>query len=177
MGASYNRGKSNQVVSTPKVFLEAVEKRFGKITHDLAANKTNAVVKQHFFDEGLDSLSLEWKAISNLKGWNWLNPPYSNIGEWVKKCYEQMIKHNVKIIVLIPYSGSTKWWRDFVHSKAVVIPIGPKRITFVGQKNPYPKDLCLVVYCHEMTGVCEAWDWTKDVPKKSSQRSVVNGKK
>src|ERR1017187_9990574 len=44
---------SKQAVGTPDDFLEALQKRFGKITIDLAAHKANHVVDRYFAPEYL----------------------------------------------------------------------------------------------------------------------------
>lgn len=61
--------------------------------YDLAAIKENAKTK--FFK---NSLNKEWH---KLKGWLWLNPPFSGIREWVEKADHEM-KLGAKIVMLFP---------------------------------------------------------------------------
>lgn len=139
-GASLNRGGSKQNYRTPKNFLRAVQRVFGKITFDLAADRHNAVVLRHF-NKGQNALAQDW---TKLRGINWLNPPFGNIPKWAKKCAEAG-KRGVRILFLVPASVGAEWFFYHCHRKGLVRPLR-QRIVFVGEKNGFPKDLMLVAY-------------------------------
>lgn len=88
-----------------------------------------------FFTEKQDGLSQEWDR--NF----FMNPPYSNVKEWVRKAYEQHVKHNVTGLALIFNKSDTIWYHKYIHSKAQVIPI-QGRIRFckngIPGKDPAP---------------------------------------
>src|SRR5665213_4144167 len=80
-------GLSNQSVGTPWEFVHAVERRWGKLTIDLAASAENTKVADNFIDEHDDSLAnaTEWK-VADKKIRAWLNPPFARIKPWASKC-------------------------------------------------------------------------------------------
>lgn len=115
---------------------------------------------------GLDSLSQDWRQITG--GNSFLNPEYSNIEPWAKKCAETfgVFDQNYKgpsivdinpILLLIPAAVGSNYFKDYIDYKAAVKFLSP-RMTFKGHKDPYPKDLILAVYGMGATGY-ECWRW------------------
>lgn len=149
-------GRSVQEVGTPPEFLSAVEARFGRIFFDLAANDSNAIHTE-FYGPGSqiaeDALNEGWWEWGGLL---WLNPPYDQIKAFAKKCRTEA-KLGAKIAMLIPASVATNWFADEIYGVALVLPIRP-RLTFVGHKDPYPKDLMLCAYNLGAPGF-EPWRW------------------
>ena len=78
---------------------------------------------------GNDGLVQSWA------GHRWyMNPPYSGgqIDAWLAKAeYEALTRGTSFGVVLLPNSSDSKWWRRYVHKKAVVLPIHG-RLKFVG---------------------------------------------
>jgi phage N-6-adenine-methyltransferase len=136
-------GKSVQEVETPADLMAAVEKRFGRMDFDLAANAENAKAEK-FFHPGHDSLKQDW---SKLNGNLWLNPPYGDIGPWAAKCAELNLGMfgDSRIFMLTPASTGADWFQDHVCGNASILALSP-RITFRGHVSPYPKDCCLSVF-------------------------------
>lgn len=156
-------GKSVQEVGTPRVFLDAVEARFGKIVVDLAADESNHVVSrwcgpgsEALFRDALQP-GCQWNW-SMFKGLRWLNPPYGEIGKWADKCAEQSAIGPCRIAFLVPASVGTNWFASYVDRQALVLFLSP-RLTFVGHAQSYPKDLILAIY-GERPGY-ECWRWRK----------------
>jgi phage N-6-adenine-methyltransferase len=155
-GASFARGSSKQDYSTPRIFLDAVERRFGKLDFDLAATKENRVAHDFFGPDNhdprfRDSLACNW---STLGGNLWLNPPFARIAPWAAKCAEPLLPR-VRIFFLVPAAVGSNWWRDFVHKKALVLFLNG-RLSFDG-KDGYPKDCALCVYGAPPGYEC--WNW------------------
>lgn len=146
------RGESSGDYQTPGEFIEAVERKFGPISFDLAASPGESVCP-NYFSEVENSLIQCW---SDLKGLLFLNPPYANIRVWAKKCAEEGAK-KAHILLLTPASVSTNWFWDYVQSNAMVYCIQP-RIRFVGAKDLYPKDLILSEFGSGLTGM-QRWKW------------------
>lgn len=86
-----------------------------------------------------------------------LTPPYSNIKEWVAKCDGSL----AAIALLVPASVGSNWFRDHVDGKARVFFLNG-RVTFVGHKAGYPKDLILCLYGPDIAPGYEVWDWRKE---------------
>ncbi len=157
-GARLQRGKSRQDYETPPAFFNAVESRFGRIIHDLAATEANTKVPGSFFSPQQDALHQEWWPLCSAlpTGWLWLNPPFADIGPWARRCYEQS-QRGANILMLVPASVGANWYRDWVHRKAGVLALNG-RLTFVGSPDPYPKDLILCCYS-AVPGGFDVWTW------------------
>ena len=144
-------GRSKQSYGTPREFLDAVERRFGVIVHDLAASAENAVCSA-YFDEERNGLIAEWPHDGTL----WLNPPFGRPTAWLERCDPS---RRGWTLVLLPASVSTNWFRDHVHGRAFVMPISP-RLTFAGESDPFPKDLMLLAFGFGVKGF-EPWQWMR----------------
>lgn len=134
-------GRSESTVETPADFMAAVEAKFGPIVLDLAATAENAKAER-FFTPQDDSLKQCWADLPF--GNRWLNPPYSDIAPWVKRAFDSYTTFT-PVLVLVPASVGSNWWADYVHEKCCVYLLRP-RLTFVGHKSSYPKDLALLEY-------------------------------
>lgn len=165
-GPSMNRGTSKQDYETPPEFMEAVERRFGKIKFDLAA-EVHTRKAELYFSQETDSLKQNWSAIP---GWLWLNPPFSNIGDWAKKCAEET-QYGARILFLVPASTGSGWYWNHVKPHAHVLHLR-QRITFMGAPDAYPKDMLLAVFAYGLTGE-SAWSWlTKEAAKRVKERTI-----
>jgi phage N-6-adenine-methyltransferase len=160
-GPSIARGKSEQDVGTPRIFLDAVTARFGTITFDLAATAGNAVTEAPWYfgpdhpqADHRDSLAANW---GHRAGNLWLNPPFSSIAPWAEKCARESAARHAWTFLLVPASVGANWFVDHVFGKSLVLFLNG-RITFVGSTQPYPKDLMLACYGAQATG-CATWRW------------------
>jgi len=159
-GASFARGKSVQTFGTPPEFIKAVENRFGPLAYDLAADETNhkAVRWNGPGSVNPDSLVCQWELLAPMLCW--LNPPFSNITPWAKKCLETLAANErSKILLLTPAGVDANWFRDYVHGEARVLFLNG-RLCFDG-KNPFPKG-CLLS-CYGWRAGYEVWDWRKSL--------------
>lgn len=152
-------GRSKQDYATPPEFIAAVKHRLRirEFGIDLAASADNAKASR-WVGQLLDSLSLEWGTYElSWDGWAWLNPPYTDIGAWAKKCADARPE---KIALLVPAAVGANWFRDHVDGKAHVLLLNG-RISFDGIA-PYPKDcvLCLYGPCYQGYSV---WDWRHEL--------------
>lgn len=155
LGPTVRRGKSKQDFETPPDFMTAIIVRFGPIVVDLAASAANKKATE-WFDEELDSLSMPW-AEKFPTGNAFLNPEFADIAPWAEKCAAESRNRQGRILLLTPASVSTNWFADHVFGKAMVHFLSP-RITFVGAKDPYPRDLMLSVYGDGANGF-GCWRW------------------
>jgi phage N-6-adenine-methyltransferase len=148
-------GRSKQDYATPRVFLDAVEKRFGRLEFDLAATAANRVATRYFGPgarDGEDALKRDWPKLGRL----WLNPPFGHIEPWADRCARWKSKGG-RIFFLVPASVGSNWYARHVYDKARVIFLNG-RLSFDG-KDPYPKDLILACY-GERPGY-EVWRWNE----------------
>lgn len=157
-------GKSEQAVCTPVVFLRALKARLG-IDHfavDLAASRENTVAPR-FYSKASNALLQPWH---NHEGWLFCNPPFGDITPWVEKAFEER-KLGARTAMLVPAGVGSNWWRDHVHEKSRVLLLNG-RLTFVGHKQPYPKDCALLLYASfrdfdkyskDLTPGYSIWSW------------------
>ena len=144
-------GRSKQDYATPEAFIKAVERRFGKLTIDLAASPENTQCGTYITEEQ-DSLSVDWTMLTGL---GWLNPPFGDIAPWAAKCAASA-SPAFRIIMLTPASVGSNWFAEHVHRKAIVLGISP-RLSF-DVKNAYPKDLMVTLWGFGAAGF-DVWRW------------------
>lgn len=150
-------GRSVQEVETPDDLLVAVRSLIGipSFTLDLAANGNNAKASWWLGPGSAhpDALAVDWIHV----GWGWLNPPFSKIAPFLQKAAEAASAGS-RIAALVPASVGSEWWAAHVHGHARALALRP-RVTFVGHKDPYPKDLALLLYdAAGGTGI-HPWRW------------------
>jgi len=150
-------GTSKQDVRTPKMFLDAVRLRLGidAFSVDLAASRANTVAPK-FYSAQTNALVHPW----NLGGWNWCNPEFGDLRPWVQKGFEES-REGAQTAMLVPAGVGSNWWRDWVHGKARILLLNG-RITFVGHKQPYPKDCALLIYEPGVIPAYETWTWMNE---------------
>jgi phage N-6-adenine-methyltransferase len=163
--------RSRQDYGTPPELLAAVKAylRIAEFDCDLAASPSNAVCAR-YFTEADNALVQPWKQGD---GYNWLNPPFATIGPWVERAWWQLCASRAQTVMLVPAAVGSNWWRDWVDDNAYVKFLNP-RLTFVGCKDPYPKDCALLVYerrVFEDGPSYEVWTWKgrRDPPVASTQ--------
>ena len=71
---------------TPQYFFDILDKEFN-FELDVCANKENAKCK-YYINKERNALIREWNAIC------WMNPPYQNTYNWVKKAYKEAKKES-----------------------------------------------------------------------------------
>ena len=161
-------GRSKQDYATPENLITAVKARLGigRFAHDFAADATNRKAPT-WFDEATDALSVpRWEPSLRQNGcpisgqnWGWLNPPYSDIGPWAKRCVETKTAGG-SIAFLVPAAVGANWFRDYVDGKALVLLLNG-RLAFMPDKPTwlYPKDCILCLYSPNVAPGYEVWNW------------------
>jgi phage N-6-adenine-methyltransferase len=133
----------------------------GGFQYDLAASAENTVADQ-FYTEQDDALIQDWAGNMLDGAWAFCNPPYADIEPWVMKaCYETE-GAGVNVAMLLPASTGSNWWRTYVHNRCYVLLLNG-RLTFVGHKTPYPKDLVVLLYTPMRLTGYDVWNWKNDV--------------
>jgi hypothetical protein len=161
-GAGFKRHKSRQDLATPREFIEAVERRFGPIAYDLAANETNHVVPAWFGPGsplGEDTFRINWK---DLPGNLWCNPEFERIPRYVLKMALECQNRPAWTFLLTPSSDDANWFR-YAEKHGYVNTL-EDRITFVGQTKKYPKGLSLIIFGFGLVGRGR-WHWDPTVTK------------
>lgn len=127
---------------TPQEFFNALDNEFG-FDLDVCATPENAKCSAYYTPEQ-DGLSQPWDGVV------WCNPPYGkNIGKWVQKAHEENRRNNNYIVMLLPARTDTKWFHDYILSKAEIRFIRG-RLKFGGAKNSAPFPSMVVVFRPKM---------------------------
>lgn len=107
-------------------------------TCDVASSKPLARC-QHFYDEEIDGLKQTWTGVC------WMNPPYGELGKWVKKAYESW-RQGATVVALLPVFIDTVWFHQYASHAEIELLKG--RTMFSNRKHasytPFcPNDLCV----------------------------------
>jgi hypothetical protein len=162
-------GKSEQRVETPADFLEAVERRWGKMDVDLACDAGNMKAPKGFYFPEVDSLKEDWLLWCK-NGNGWLNPEFGNIAPFAAKCFAtQPHLQRGRIFMLTPASVCSDWYLDLVKPRATTYLLRG-RIIFVGSAHGFPKDLILSVFEAGAEGGVYEWNWRAWVSHETQMR-------
>ena len=130
---------ANEVWATPQDFFDKLNDEF-HFTLDPCALPENAKCKKFFTPED-NGLSQNWGGAKVF-----CNPPYGRkIGDWVRKCYEESLKPNTTVVMLIPARTDTAWFHDYVYGKAEIRFIRG-RLKFGGMTNSAPFPSMVVIF-------------------------------
>ena len=100
--------------STPKAFFDELNKRFD-FNLDPCADESNHKCDRYFTKED-DGLVQDWGGATVF-----CNPPYgSEIKKWVKKSYEESLKPNTTVVMLIPARTDTSYFHEYIYHKAEI---------------------------------------------------------
>ena len=125
--------------ATPQDFFDKLNEEFN-FTLDPCATSENAKCTKYFTEE-VDGLAEDWIGETVF-----CNPPYSNIKEWVKKCYYEGNKDNTTVILLIPARTDTKYFHEYIYHKAKEIRFIKGRLKFGNSKNSAPFPSMIVIF-------------------------------
>ena len=122
----------NDLCMTPNNILEDIKKEFGDYFDPCPRN----------YDGSFDGLNIEWGNV------NFVNPPYSQLKDWIKKCHEEWLK-NKTVILLIPPRTCTSYFHDYIYGKAE-LRFFRGRLKFLNPDTgqpmkaaPFPSMLCI----------------------------------
>lgn len=122
----------NDEWETPQDFYDKLNEKIG-FTLDPCANASNYKCKKYFtiHDDGLKQSWAGYRCF--------VNPPYSQIKEWAKKCYEESLKEDTIVSLLCPVRSDTSWFYEYC-MKAYSIYFIRGRLKFSNEKNcaPFP---------------------------------------
>lgn len=136
----------------PAFFME-VEARFGGFDLDVAAAPHNAKCER-FYTRADNGLEQPWT------GKVWANPPYSDIGAWVRKAWQEHLAGNTDLIVMLLPANRTEqqWWQKEVEryrdgGPHLRVEFLPGRMRFVkpgkdaiGPNERPPFGCCLLIW-------------------------------
>lgn len=98
---------------TPQEFYAELNKEF-HFDLDPASTDSNALCPCHFTQKQ-DGLLQDWGGHSVF-----CNPPYSHIGEWIRKGWQESCKDGTTVVMLVPSRTDTRWFHQYVLHRAEV---------------------------------------------------------
>jgi phage N-6-adenine-methyltransferase len=132
---------------TPQWLFDKLDKHF-KFSLDVCATKYNHKCKTYIDPQMADGLICPWDSIDfgiHIKH-IFCNPPYNQLSQWIKKCYEESLK-GCTVVMLIPARTDTKVWHEYVSKGRVTLLKG--RLKFSNSKHSAPFPSCIVVFGKE----------------------------
>lgn len=108
-------------------------------TLDPASTHENALCEKHYTIKE-NGLLQDWGGETV-----YCNPPYGReVKHWVKKCYEESLKPNTTVVLLIFARTDTKYFHDYIYGKAELRFI-KGRLKFGNCKNsaPFPSMIAI----------------------------------
>ena len=106
--------KNSDEWETPQHLYDRLNNEF-EFDYDICASHQNTKVKTFYTTKDQNSLDYDWSMLlkdeNNFEPFIWCNPPYSKIGEFVKKAYEESLK-GCTVVMLIPRRTDTKYWKE-----------------------------------------------------------------
>lgn len=125
--------------TTPSKLFNELNKEFN-FTLDPCCYKETALCEK-FFTEKEDGLQQDWGGEVVF-----CNPPYGReIKKWVKKCYEESLKDNTKVVMLIPARTDTIYFHNYIYHKSEIRFI-KGRLKFSESKNSAPFPSMIVIF-------------------------------
>lgn len=129
----YGNGQvENDNVATPKAVLDEIVRLFGTYFDPCPLNPQPTQ----------DGLSISWAEHAQGRV-VFVNPPYSNIAPWLAKGAEEWEQNGVQSVFLIPARVSSKYWADYVFSRATDVFFFQGNLIFEGfdKRAPFPSSM------------------------------------
>lgn len=76
---------------------------------------------------------------------NFINPPYSQVKEWIVKGFNEYLKGKL-CVFLVPARTDTKWFHELVLPYAKEIRFIKGRLKFSDYKNSAPFPSCIIIF-------------------------------
>ena len=124
---------------TPQDLFDMLNAEFN-FTLDPCANAENAKCQKYFTQEQ-DGLRQDWQGETVF-----CNPPYGReIKKWISKAYQESLKPDTLVVMLLPSRTDTTWFHDYI------LPYGKinfikGRLKFGNSKNSAPFPSMIVVF-------------------------------
>lgn len=116
--------------ATPQDLFDRLNEKY-HFNLDPASTNENAKCRNHYTMSD-DGLTKSWGGCTVF-----CNPPYGReIGKWVEKAYNESIKPNTIVVMLLPARTDTKWFHNYCVKGKIEFIKG--RLKFGGCKNSAP---------------------------------------
>lgn len=123
---------------TPSEVYTKLNERF-RFTLDPCSTKENHLCDKYYTKEE-NGLCKSWKGETVF-----VNPPYSEIKQWVEKCCKEYETNGTTVVMLIPSRTDTRYFHNYIYHKAEIEFI-KGRLHFSNSKNSAPFPSMIVIY-------------------------------
>ena len=124
---------------TPQDLFDKLNAEFN-FTLDPCASNDNAKCQKYFTQEQ-DGLKQDWQGETVF-----CNPPYGReIEKWVSKAYQESLKPDTLVVMLLPSRTDTTWFHDYILQYGKIDFI-KGRLKFGRSKNSAPFPSMIVVF-------------------------------
>lgn len=126
----------NNEWSTPQHFFDELNKEFN-FDRDVCADSWNHKCAI-YYNKAVDGLSKRWEGVC------WMNPPYGELGKWIRKAYEESLKGST-VVCLVPARTETNYFHDYCLKGEVRFVRGRIHFTDITGKTGRPRFGSLIV--------------------------------
>lgn len=137
---------------TPQELFDKLNEEF-HFTLDVCADASNTKCGDRY-------LSKEDGIVSWIGNKCFMNPPYYDLGKWMKRAYEESRQPNTIVVCLVPPSTDTKWFHKYCTLGEVRFL--SRRIQFLdASKKPIqgnPKGSMIVIFGENIKPKMVCWD-------------------
>ena len=123
---------------TPQNIFDSLNDEFDFNLDPCASDEIHKCEK--YFTMQDDGLQQDWEGYRVF-----CNPPYSEISSWVKKSYEESLKPNTVVVMLIPARTDTKYFHDYIYHRSEIRFV-KGRIKFSNAKFNAPFPSMIVIF-------------------------------
>lgn len=129
--------------STPQDFFDKLNNEFN-FTLDPCADEFNHKC-DYYFTKEQNGLIQDWRGNRVF-----CNPPYGKaIKDWVEKCYNESLKPDTLVVMLIPARTDTSYFHDYIYGNAELRFVRG-RLKFGDSKNSAPFPSMVVIFNREV---------------------------
>jgi DNA (cytosine-5)-methyltransferase 1 len=118
----------------PEIFLAMNAEFYFQL--DAAASPGNTLCSRYITEEQ-NTLDQAWGDHVSAPGYVWLNPPYSDIGPFVRKAAAEKAK-GIGTVMLVPADPSVGWFKEAIETASEVRFITGGRLAFVNPLTGKP---------------------------------------
>ena len=131
-------------VATPQYILSMINRTYQKVFDPVP------LVNKFDPSKHPDALKMDWHKYKVI----WINPPFSKMRFFVKKCFSEFEKNNDITIILLMKTQtlSTKYFNELYKHKNIDIHFFNHKLRFPGYTNDLTSSVILLVFSKHATG-------------------------
>jgi len=128
---------------TPRRLWEPIARACGSDQFDLdpCARQRDGPIGQTCLTDADDGLAHDWH------GDVWVNPPFSDAGEWARYARDQAQRDAVdRVFLLLPNRSDTSYYHDVIDQVSLKAEVGPEPVSFDGADANAPFPVIILLF-------------------------------